>query len=64
MNKDLFMNELMARLSGLPQADIEERLAFYSEMIDDRIEDGMTEEEAAAFAERIRLETEKLRFEK
>ena len=42
------METLRKRLAGLPQAEIEERLAFYNEMIDDRIEDGLTEEEAVA----------------
>ncbi len=48
MNKDQFLTALQARLAGLPEADIEERLAFYNEMINDRIEDGLTEEEAVA----------------
>ncbi|MBQ4293480.1 MAG: DUF1700 domain-containing protein [Lachnospiraceae bacterium] len=48
MNKETFLNALRERLSRLPQDDIEERLAFYGEMIDDRIEEGMTEEEAVA----------------
>ena len=50
MNKELFLFELQKALYGLPQADIEERLAFYSEMIDDRMEEGMSEEEAVAAA--------------
>ena len=48
MNKKEFLACLREGLSGLPQADIEERLAFYDEMIDDRMEDGLTEEEAVA----------------
>lgn len=48
MNKEQFLNELRSRLSGLPQAELEERLSFYAEMIDDRVEDGLTEEEAVA----------------
>ena len=48
MNKHAFMTELRAALAGLPAADVEERLNFYAEMIDDRIEEGMTEEEAVA----------------
>ena len=48
MGKAEFMEMLRKRLAGLPQAEIEERLAFYNEMIDDRIEDGLTEEEAVA----------------
>jgi len=46
MNKQEFLISLRKNLSGLPQNDIEERLTFYSEMIDDRIEDGLSEEEA------------------
>ena len=46
MTKSNFMNELQTRLPGLPQKDLEERLSFYSEMIDDRIEEGVPEEEA------------------
>lgn len=46
MNKEMFLDELRHRLSGLPKEDIEERIDFYTEMIDDRMEDGVTEEEA------------------
>lgn len=48
MLKADFLKELEKKLSGLPQADIDERLNFYSEMIDDRMEDGLSEEEAVA----------------
>ncbi|MBQ9030213.1 MAG: DUF1700 domain-containing protein [Parasporobacterium sp.] len=48
MSKETFLKTLREKLSFLPQEDLEERLAFYGEMIDDRIEEGMTEEEAAA----------------
>ena len=46
MRKAEFLRELEKRLQGLPKDEIDSRLAFYSEMIDDRIEDGKTEEEA------------------
>ena len=46
MNKQEFVERLRKGLSGLPQDDIEERLTFYSEMIDDRMEEGLSEEEA------------------
>lgn len=46
MNKQTFINSLRAKLSGLPKRDVEERLAFYNEIIDDKIEEGLTEEEA------------------
>lgn len=48
MNKRDFLNALAARLSGLPSEDIERRLEYYAEMIDDRIDDGMSEEEAVS----------------
>lgn len=50
MNKQEFLDGLRKGLSGLPQADIEERLTFYGEMLDDRIEEGLSEEEAVAAA--------------
>ena len=46
MNKKEFLSELRGRLSDLPEQEIEERLLFYSEMIDDRMEEGLSEEEA------------------
>lgn len=46
MNKQEFLLQLRKGLSGLPDADIEERINFYGEMIDDRIEDGLSEEDA------------------
>ena len=50
MNKQEFLAGLRKGLSGLPQDDIEERLTFYSEMLEDRIEEGLSEEEAVAAA--------------
>ena len=46
MNKQDFIASLRASLSGLPKQDVEDSLNFYSEMIDDRIEEGLTEQEA------------------
>ncbi len=48
MSKQEFLARLRKGLSGLPQSDVEERLTFYSEMIDDRTEEGFSEEEAVA----------------
>ena len=48
MNKQEVLNRLRSGLAGLPQDDIEERIGFYGEMIDDRIEEGLSEEEAVA----------------
>lgn len=46
MRKEEFLKELRKQLSGLPKDDIDSRVEFYSEMIDDRIEEGKTEQEA------------------
>ena len=48
MNKTEFINQLSAALTGLSEEDIKKSVDFYTEMIDDRIEDGMPEEEAVA----------------
>ena len=48
MNKEQFLAVLRARLSRMPQADLERTLQYYREMIDDRIEDGMPEADAVA----------------
>lgn len=48
MIKQEFLAQLRKELSGLPQDDIEERLTFYGEMIEDRMEEGLSEEEAVS----------------
>lgn len=48
MNKQEFLEQLRGSLSGFPQEDVDERLSFYSEMIDDRVEEGLSEEEAVS----------------
>ena len=48
MSKQEFLVQLRKGLSGLPQEDIEERLTFYSDMIDDRMEESITEEDAVS----------------
>ncbi len=48
MTKLQFLLALHDKLSGLPQDEVEERLNFYSEMIEDRMEEGLTEEDAVA----------------
>lgn len=48
MNKTEFFMALNERLSGLPERDLEHSFDYYNEMIDDRVEEGMTEEEAVA----------------
>ena len=48
MNKLEFLLELSRALEGLPKEEIDEKLGFYNEIIDDKIEDGMSEEDAIA----------------
>ncbi len=48
MLKNEFLTALRENLTSLPQEDLERVLDYYSEIIDDCMEDGMTEEEATA----------------
>ncbi len=48
MNKQDFLCQLRKSLSVLPQTEIDEHIIFYSEIIDDRIEECLNEEEALA----------------
>lgn len=53
MNKEEFLQTLDQRLQTLPQSDRERSVHYFSEIIDDRMEDGMSEEEAVADLESI-----------
>ena len=46
MRKQDFIKELRLNLSFLPKEEIEDRISFYSELIDDKIEEGVKEEDA------------------
>ena len=46
MTKDQFLSALCDKLSHLPQKEVEERLQFYIEAIEDRMEEGFSEEDA------------------
>lgn len=48
MNKQEFLTAIASAAGELPQSDVQKSLDYYSEMIDDAIEDGLTEEEAVA----------------
>jgi len=48
MNKEMFTKELKKGLKGLPGEEKRKQLSYYSELIDDMVEDGMTEAEAVA----------------
>ena len=40
MTKKEFLSSLRSKLQGLPPSDIDERIGFYCEMIDDRMDEG------------------------
>lgn len=46
MNKQQFLDTIRDKIGALPPQDRERSLDFYSEIIDDRMEDGLTEEQA------------------
>ncbi len=48
MKKNEFLQELSMEILGLPQEDVEHWLEYYTEMLEDRIEEGMSEQEATA----------------
>lgn len=48
MTKSEFLDELCRRIKMLPPEETERAVSFYSEAIDDKVESGMTEEEAVA----------------
>lgn len=48
MRKQELFDALRKGLCGLPEQDIEERVSFYDEMINDRMEEGISEEQAVS----------------
>ena len=48
MSKAEFLTKLRESLNGLAPADINTSMEFYSEIIDDRMEEGLSEEDAVA----------------
>lgn len=48
MKKSEFLRELQQYLDGSPAAEAKKSIEYYAEMIDERMEDGLSEEEAVA----------------
>ena len=48
MTKNEFLLTLQNALSGMPRADLERTVQYYREMIEDRVEEGMSEADAVA----------------
>lgn len=60
MKKSEFLEKLRLKLSVLPEQDVKECIYFYNEIIDDKIEEGLLEEQAVESVgsiEKIFLET-------
>ncbi len=53
MTRKQFLNNLYHRLEGLTPEQAEQHLTYYAEMLADRMEEGMTEEEAVAGMEDV-----------
>ena len=53
MKREEFIEALKLALNNLPEQEIQSSLAYFNEMIDDRIDEGMTEEEAVADLGRV-----------
>ena len=53
MKREEFTEALKLALRDLPEQEIQSSLAYFNEMIDDRIDEGMTEEEAIADMGRV-----------
>lgn len=48
MDKNTFLLQLQKRLKGLPEEELQQTLEYYREMIEDRLEEGLSEEDAVA----------------
>lgn len=53
MTRAQFLNDLYRRLEGLTQEQAEQHLTYYAEMLADRMEEGMSEDQAVASMEDI-----------
>ena len=65
MNKQEYLEAIRSRISAMPADDVNRFMDYYSEMIDDRVEDGLSEcltaEKRTAFLEKSCAQVERLR---
>ena len=57
MTKQDFLAALERALAKLPHAEVQQAIAFYDEAISDRVEDGMSENDAAVSYTHLTLPT-------
>jgi uncharacterized membrane protein len=62
MNKPEFISMLSGKLAALPESEIVKSVAYFSEIIDDRVEEGMSEDEAVSKFESIDEIVEKIMY--
>ena len=53
MSRDAFIGELRHRMAGLPQQTVERTVEYYSELIADSMEDGLSEAEAVSLINKM-----------
>ena len=53
MTRVQFLNDLYHHLYGMTKEQVEQHLTYYAEMLADRMEEGMSEEEAVAGMEDV-----------
>lgn len=63
MNKSEFIAALEEKLQSFPPAEKQKSISYFQELIEDRVEDGMTEEEAVASMEPVHEIAEKIILE-
>ncbi|MDL2289561.1 DUF1700 domain-containing protein [Clostridia bacterium OttesenSCG-928-F22] len=63
MTKSEFLLALRKALYPLPEEEIQKTLAYYSEIIQDAMEEGMTEQEAVASLESVEVIAEKILYD-
>ena len=63
MSKKEFLAQLEKALSSLPKNEVNKSLLYYSEIIDDSIEEGLTEEQAVGRLEKVDVISQRILYE-
>ena len=63
MTKREFFALFRQELAGLPKEDLEERVSFYEEIINDKMDEGKSEEEAIAELDSVQTIVEQIASE-
>lgn len=63
MNKQEFLKQLEKALGALPKNEIDKSLLYYSEIVDDSIEEGLTEAQAVGRLESVETISQRILYE-